>query len=261
MKTIEKVQATANRQKILSPNARGGYSLLGMIIIVIIVVALGGIVVDKIFKSTTKAGKKANEQSGLSAINAFVKNGADGSQEAADRYANSKGLGLAVKDGDLVLVHAYLKEDVNVNFRYASSSNATLLHRAARDGNIEIARLLIEHGAEINSVNDNALTPLHFATMWKDCDQTMAKLLLEEGADYHAKDDQGRTPLHMAASNGKFDTVQLLIDYGADINAKTENGDRPLALAMKALNEAENEAEIEKQDHIVYLLREKGAKR
>ncbi|HCR38575.1 MAG TPA: hypothetical protein DIV80_03745 [Synergistaceae bacterium] len=48
----------------------------------------------------------------------------------------------------------------------------------------------------------------------------IARTLIEAGADVNAKDIQGWTPLHEAAEAGRTDIVQLLLDHGADVNAR-----------------------------------------
>ena len=60
----------------------------------------------------------------------------------------------------------------------------TLLHIAANDSNVKIARLLLDHGANVN-----AQTP------------------------------QQRTPLHFASQRGSLECTRLLIGHGADTNA------------------------------------------
>jgi ankyrin repeat protein len=52
----------------------------------------------------------------------------------------------------------------------------------------------------------------------------IVKLLLEHGADVNAKMEGLGTALHLAASNGHLEIVKLLLENGADVNAKTEGG-------------------------------------
>jgi ankyrin repeat protein len=78
----------------------------------------------------------------------------------------------------------------------------TPLHLAAFFGHVDAARLLLDHGAEVNAVSQNALTntPLHAATAGKHAD--VALLLIEHGADGHTADSGGYTPLQIARQNG-----------------------------------------------------------
>ncbi len=72
----------------------------------------------------------------------------------------------------------------------------TPLHEAAAMGHLEVARLLLERGADVNAKNKHGFTPLHFAAGIGHTD--VAKLLLEHGADVNAKDEHGRTPADIA---------------------------------------------------------------
>jgi ankyrin repeat protein len=96
---------------------------------------------------------------------------------------------------------------------------------------VEVAKLLLEHGADLNAKNESGWTPLHKAAFWGRVD--IVATLLEHGADPDVQDKFGRTPLHSAALEGHVDVVRLLLEYGADPTAKNEDGDTPLDLARR----------------------------
>ncbi|MDA0597412.1 MAG: ankyrin repeat domain-containing protein [Chloroflexi bacterium] len=58
-------------------------------------------------------------------------------------------------------------------------------------------------------------TPLHLAALGNSPD--IARLLIDSGADIEGKDNGGGTALHFAARNNSLDVATLLIDSGADI--------------------------------------------
>jgi hypothetical protein len=60
----------------------------------------------------------------------------------------------------------------------------------------------------------------------------IAKLLLKRGAEVDVLDPDDFTPLHNAAWNGNLEMTELLLDAGADIEASTYDGDTPLSLAQ-----------------------------
>jgi ankyrin repeat protein len=60
----------------------------------------------------------------------------------------------------------------------------------------------------------------------------IAKLLIERGADVEAKDKWGRTPLYYACLNDNLECAELLIDAGADVGAKDRFERTPLDLAQ-----------------------------
>jgi ankyrin repeat protein len=86
----------------------------------------------------------------------------------------------------------------------------TPLHLAAFFGHVDIARALLDGGADVHAVSHNNLanTSLHAATAGKHPD--VALLLLERGADPLRADAGGYTPLEIARQN-QLDTVVAAI--------------------------------------------------
>jgi ankyrin repeat protein len=107
---------------------------------------------------------------------------------------------------------------ISVN-RFASDSpklwRSRLLHAAIRDKKLLAVRLLIELGSDVNDMGTK--TPLHTAVYRKD--PSFAEILLEHGANIEALDYQGLTPLQQAVLNGFEETVRCLISKGANVNA------------------------------------------
>jgi uncharacterized protein len=105
-----------------------------------------------------------------------------------------------------------------------SPDGFTPLHLAAFFGHEGEARLLIEHGADVNAVarNPMAVQPLHSAAA---ADQSgIARALLDAGADPNARQEGGFVPLHAAAQNGDAEFAELLLERGADPAARTNDG-------------------------------------
>jgi TonB family protein len=102
------------------------------------------------------------------------------------------------------------------------SYRVTALHLAARNGQQDIAELLLAKGAEVNTKEENGWTPLHEAAFMGHTE--MAALLISKGANIDAKDNKGYTPLHLASERGHKDVTELLLSKGADLNAKTNGG-------------------------------------
>ena len=83
-------------------------------------------------------------------------------------------------------------------------------------------------------VRDSVLgeTPLHAATCFGHVQ--VAKLLIDHGADVKAGDDQmGMTPLHWAASCGHVELADLLVRCGADAQARDKRGLTPIDVALE----------------------------
>src|SRR5919201_2887491 len=86
-------------------------------------------------------------------------------------------------------------------------------------GHAEAARLLVERGAEVNSASRNQMKvmPLHSAAAASDPDTRyeIAKLLLEHGADPNARQQDDYTPLMAADQVGDARLRELLVEHGA----------------------------------------------
>jgi ankyrin repeat protein len=154
----------------------------------------------------------------------------------------------AIEKNDIqkVKVSILMGADVNVRDPYVSMSP---LMMAAYNGYTEIAKILIEKGAEVNAKGgaDMDTTPLIFAANQDLID--MVKLLIDKGANVNVKTVYGWTPVLFAVSRERIDILKLLIEKGADVNVKLPTGET-------ALSEAEKKGRID----MVKLLRQAGAK-
>ena len=118
-------------------------------------------------------------------------------------------------------------EDVNSR---GFDDKSTPLHLASGKGHVDVARLLVEHGAEVTVQDNDGSTPLHFAVWAGNLD--VARLLVDHGADVTAQDVHGSTPLHRAVKEGSVDLAQLLIQHIADVSAEDNHAWTPLHRAV-----------------------------
>ena len=106
---------------------------------------------------------------------------------------------------------------------------------------VDVARLLLEHGADINPRTNSGITPLHLAAAYGQVE--VARVMLEHGANVGAKDDQGETPLHTGSDGPgrrhlvpnyeKPEVVRMLLKHGANVGAKDNKGRTPLHVAAQ----------------------------
>ena len=95
----------------------------------------------------------------------------------------------------------------------------------------EIARILIEAGADVNIKDQFGNTALSFAASYPD-ESRVSQLLIKSGADVNVRDViTGFTPLHHAALRDNATLAQILIKAGANVNAVTIENDTPLLIA------------------------------
>lgn len=113
-----------------------------------------------------------------------------------------------------------------------SADGFTPLALACFFGNAAVAAHLVNQGANINlaATNQMRVAPIHAAAAARQIE--IVKMLVENGADVNAKQQQGFVPLHAAAQNGDAEMTKLLLDHGADAKARSDNGQTALDLAM-----------------------------
>lgn len=103
----------------------------------------------------------------------------------------------------------------------------------------ELATLLLANGAQVDPLDNEHRTPLHWAVEAGDGrngavgNGAVAALLLEKGANVNMVDGRGLTPLHLAARRGGLQMVKLLLDKGAAVNPVSPEGLTPLALCER----------------------------
>lgn len=98
--------------------------------------------------------------------------------------------------------------------------------QARISSNVEIARVLINHGADLAFTDIYGSTPLH--QVCYDGDEDTVRLFLERGSKAACRNRKGLTPLHIAAEHGHPGLVALLLAKGANVNATNYYRSTPL---------------------------------
>ena len=133
-------------------------------------------------------------------------------------------LHLTSRMGHVDLARLFIEHGADVAAQ--SKDGTTPLHRASEGGHVDLAQLLIEHGADAAAQCKKGTTPLHQASEWGHGD--LAQLLIIHSADAAAQSEDGTTPLHWASFWGDVDLARLLIEHGADAEAQSKDGTSPL---------------------------------
>jgi len=158
-----------------------------------------------------------------------------GQTEIADLVARHRELSLpeAAALGDARTAKTILARDPGaINQR--SNDGWTALHLAGFMGHADVARVLLDHGADIEAVSQNSIAnrPLHAAIAGKAATDVI-ELLLERGADVTARVELGITALHLSAARGNMAITRRLLELGADPAARMTDGKLPASYATE----------------------------
>ena len=133
-----------------------------------------------------------------------------------------------------------------------SDDGATPLRLAIAQGNLELSNLLLNVGADKNSLGADAVPLIVLAT---ETSRDVALALVERGADLNQPDASGRTALEVAVSRGEYELCELLLSKGArPTKRKDPNGNTSLHVAVSTRAEplvkllVQHKAELSEQN-------------
>ncbi|EXJ78611.1 26S proteasome non-ATPase regulatory subunit 10 [Capronia coronata CBS 617.96] len=106
--------------------------------------------------------------------------------------------------------------------KIVTNTGATALHFAVSKGNLEICKILLEHGASARTKDKRGQLPIHRAAAVGSV--PILKLLVENKSPVNATDMDGMTPLHHAISEGHAHVAVELLKAGAEIDKKDRDG-------------------------------------
>jgi ankyrin repeat protein len=140
---------------------------------------------------------------------------------------NEYNLVVASIKGDFHIVESLINKDISPNT--VLDESLTPLIYATQGGQLKICSYLISKGADVNFRPVNGPTPL--VTAVKSKQYHIVNFLLEKGADINLGDDLGRTPLMYAVAKGDTMLFEKFIKLGSNIHHKDTTGTDALICA------------------------------
>ncbi len=170
----------------------------------------------------------AVEQGDLASVGEWLETGLS-PDFMADRVGS--GLMVAAWEGNIAMMELFLKHGARIDLSNRYDEQALPL--AAWRGHLEAVKWLLAHGASVNRPGQR-WNALHYAAFADR--REIARLLIERGADINARAPNGSTALMMTAREGREELARQLLEGGADAQANNENGDSALTWAMRQKN-------------------------
>ena len=123
--------------------------------------------------------------------------------------------------------------DRRANVEHRAKTGLTPLMEAASGGYVDVGRVLLEKGADVNAppVPSSRDTALTIAS--DKGHKLFVELVLNWGAQVDTKNKKGNTPIWLSCNSGHLDVLQKLIDFGGDPTIPDARNCSPLMASFK----------------------------
>jgi ankyrin repeat protein len=157
-------------------------------------------------------------------------------------------LSLAAENGHDEMAKLLLDKGAEINAQGGEYGNA--LQAASYGGNEQVVKLLLDKGAEINTQGGEYGNALFTALV--ESQEGIARLLLEGGADRMATDARLKGAMHHAINNGhcKVSLVEMLLNFGVPVDTVDTDNMTPLHYSIKHSHKEVAERLLDRGVHI-----------
>jgi ankyrin repeat protein len=151
-----------------------------------------------------------------------TRNSLNGSRTPQTRLNNRLLVTCSREHQNLDMLKRLLSEGADPNYRVEwCNDGSPTLHQWALYAHVEAVQLLLDHGADINILDNLGRSALEYATgalNWSKTSKAeqVVILIIQAGADVNVKSTLGNTPLMWAARAGNLKITKLLIEKGAN---------------------------------------------
>lgn len=137
----------------------------------------------------------------------------------------------AIRKNDMVL----FRELVNFNnVNETDDMEDTLLHKAISYNRTKMVKILLDHGANVNAINQLGITPI----MYLNNNIEILKLMLLFGANVNIQNYCGFTIFHdRNFFDFSYEMIELILDHHADLSLKTRGGQTVFDIAKRLQKE------------------------